>query len=82
MVAGWPVRSNGVPVRRKRGAAGKWEGNAASGRVMTSHAASKRTMTQLECDEQSLSIIHADRTAGVGGVFGNSYVMGHGSYPR
>lgn len=49
---------------------------------MMSHAASERTMTQLECDEQSLSIIHADRTAGVGGVFGNSYVMGHGSYPR
>jgi len=45
-------------------------------------AASERSMTQLECDEQSLSIIHADQRAGVGGVFGNSYVMGHGSYPR
>jgi hypothetical protein len=49
---------------------------------MMSHAATERTMTQLECDEQSLSNIHADRTAGLGGVFGNSYVMGHGSYPR
>jgi hypothetical protein len=50
--------------------------------AMTFYAAGERTMTQLECDEQFLSVIHADRTAGVGGVFGNSYVMGHGSYPR
>lgn len=82
MVTGWPVSTNRLPVLRKWASAGKWEGNAA-GRIATmSYAASERMMTQLECDEQSLSIIHADRTAGVGGVFGNSYVMGHGSYPR
>ncbi|MDQ2930380.1 MAG: hypothetical protein M3Y05_06115 [Gemmatimonadota bacterium] len=44
--------------------------------------ASECSLTQLECDQQSLSIALADRETGIGGVFGNSYVMGHGSYPQ
>jgi hypothetical protein len=45
-------------------------------------AASERSMAQLECDQQSLSIFLADRVAKIGRVLGNSYVVGHGSYPR
>jgi hypothetical protein len=45
-------------------------------------AARERSAAQLERDQQSLSIILADRRARFGGSFGNSYVMGHGSYPR
>jgi hypothetical protein len=45
-------------------------------------AASRRSMPQLECDQQSLSIMLADRIAQAGRVLGNSYVVRHGSYPR
>jgi hypothetical protein len=49
--------------------------------TMTSSTTSERMVAQLECGQQLLSIL-ADRTSEVDGVFGNSYVMRHGSYPR
>jgi len=48
---------------------------------MTSSIASERKVAQLECDQQLRSIL-ADQTSEIGRVFGNSYVMRHGSYPR
>ena len=48
---------------------------------MTSSVASERTVARLECDQQLPSIL-ADRTSDIGRVFGNSYVMRHGSYPH
>lgn len=48
---------------------------------MMPSVASERSVAQLECDQQSLSIL-ADPTSEVGRDFGNSYVMRHGSYPR
>jgi hypothetical protein len=61
---------------------GKWKGNGAGRMAMMFGAASERSMAQLECDQQSLSIFLADRIAKIGRVLGNSYVVGHGSYPR
>jgi len=39
-------------------------------------------MPQLECDQQPLSIILADRIAIIRRALGNSYDVRHGSYPR
>lgn len=49
---------------------------------MTFSVARERSVAQLAGDQQSLSIDLADRAAGFGRVFGNSYDVGHGSYPR
>ena len=45
-------------------------------------AAGERSMPQLECDQQPPTIMLADRESIIGRVLGNSYVKGHGSYPR
>jgi len=50
-------------------------------RELVNKAFTPRMVAQLECDQQLLSIL-ADRTSEIGRVFGNSYVMRHGSYPR
>ncbi len=49
---------------------------------MMSSVASERSVTQLGCDDQFLSIHPANPTSDIGGVFGNSYIVWHGSYPR
>jgi hypothetical protein len=49
---------------------------------MSFAAASQRSMPQLECDQQSLSIVLADPIARIRQALGNSYDVGHGSYPR
>ena len=48
---------------------------------MTSSVANGRMVAQLVCGQQLLSIL-ADRRSKIGRIFGNSYVMRHGSYPR
>jgi hypothetical protein len=73
---------NVLPAEREYGSVGKWEGNGAGRMAMLFGAASQRSMPQLECDQQPLSTILADRNATIGRVLGNSYVVGHGSYPR
>ncbi len=75
-------RANRLPAHGKGVVAGKWEGDGAGRMAMMLSIASERSVTQLECDQQSRSIVLADRETGIGGVFGNSYVMGHGSYPQ
>ena len=80
-VAELPAHTSHFPADRKRGAGGKWKGDAAGRMAMTFSVASERMVAQLECDQQLLSIL-ADRTSEIGRVFGNSYVMRHGSYPR
>lgn len=45
-------------------------------------AARVRSAPQTECNEHFLSIMLAERKGPVGGALGNSYDMGHGSYPR
>ena len=49
---------------------------------MMSSVASERSVTQLGCDEHFPSIHPADPTSEIGWVFGNSYIVWHGSYPR
>jgi hypothetical protein len=67
---------------RECGSIEKWEGDGAGRQTMILSATSARSMPQLECDQQSLAIILADRGLRIVRVLGNSYVMGHGSYPR
>jgi hypothetical protein len=57
------------------------EGDAAGRMAMTCNVASERMVAQLESDQQLRSIL-ANRTSEIDQVFGNSYVMRHGSYPR
>lgn len=87
MTTGLPERTKSLPVWWECGAFGKWEGDGAGRKTTMVGAARKRSTRkrstpQLECDEQSLTIVLADRASSISGVLGNSYVMGHGSYPR
>jgi hypothetical protein len=77
-----PGRTISLPGDGKLGSIGKWEGNGAGRIAMVFGAAKQRSMAQLECDQQPLSIMLADRFAKIDRAFGNSYVVGHGSYPR
>jgi hypothetical protein len=82
MTTGLPKRTNLLPALRECRAFGKWEGESA-GRMTTMFGiARERSMPQLECDEERLAIVLADTASSVGRVLGNSYVVGHGSYPR
>jgi hypothetical protein len=80
--AGLAERTKLPPFVRECGTIEKWEGDGAGRKAMIFTAASERSMPRLECDQQSLTIILADRALRIGRVLGNSYVMGHGSYPR
>jgi len=71
-----------LPGRRECCSIGKWEGNGAGRKAMVSGAASQRSMPQLECDQQPLSIVLADQTSTIRRALGNSYDVRHGSYPR
>ena len=71
-----------LPERRECGSIGKWEGNGAGRGAMVSGAASQRSMPQLECDQQPLSIVLAGETPTIRRALGNSYDVRHGSYPR
>ena len=57
---GLPGRTNRLPACRKRGAARKWEGDAAGRKAMMFSAAHERSVAPLECDLQALTIILAD----------------------
>jgi hypothetical protein len=71
-----------LPDKGRGAAIGYREGDGAGGLAMMSHVASERAIPQLECDRQPLAITLADRPAAIGRVLGNSYDVGHGSYPR
>jgi hypothetical protein len=76
------ARMSRLPDDGKGTAIGYREGDDAGGLAMLSHVASERAIPQLECDRQPIAITLTDRRAGIGRVLGNSYDMGHGSYPR
>jgi hypothetical protein len=71
-----------LPDAREYDSIGKWEGHGAGRDAMFSGAASQRSMPQLECDQQPLSIVFADRIRILRRALGNSYDVRHGSYPR
>jgi hypothetical protein len=71
-----------LPWSREYGSVGKWEEDGAGRRSMLSGAASQRSMPQLECDQQPLSIVLAGGIAIARRALGNSYDVRHGSYPR
>jgi len=71
-----------LPGDREYGSVGKWEEDGAGRRSMLSGAASQRSMPQLECDQQPLSIVLAGGIAITRRALGNSYDVRHGSYPR
>ena len=60
----------------------KWKGDGAGRMTIMFGAAGERSMTELECDKELLTIVLAGREPTAGRVLGNSYVVGHGSYPR
>ena len=80
--AGLAAHASHFPKDGKGTEIGYREGDDAGGLPMMSHAASKRAIARLEYGRQPLTITLADRAAGIGRVLGNSYGMGHGSYPR
>jgi hypothetical protein len=61
---------------------GEWEEDSAGRKSMFSGAASQRSMPQLECDQQPLSIVLSGCIAISPRALGNSYDVRHGSYPR
>jgi hypothetical protein len=71
-----------LPGSREYDSIGKWEEDGAGRKSMLSGAASQRSMPQLECDQQPLSIVLAGRIAIIRRALGNSYDVRHGSYPR
>jgi hypothetical protein len=77
-----PGHTNRLPANGKWITAGKWEGDTAGRMAMLFSVTRERSVTQLECDQQFLSIGLAGRRSAAGTVFGNSYDVGHGSYPR
>jgi hypothetical protein len=71
-----------LPGSREFDSIGKWEEDGAGRKSMLSGAASQRSMPQLECDQQPLSIVLAGGIAITRRALGNSYDVRHGSYPR
>jgi hypothetical protein len=71
-----------LPGSREYGWIGKWEEYGAGRKARLSGAASQRSMPQLECDQQPLSIVLAEEIAIFRRALGNSYDVRHGSYPR
>ena len=60
----------------------KKEGEAAGRMPMIFAAEPECSITEPEYDQQSPSTVLAENCTGLGGGFGNSYVVGHGSYPH
>ena len=79
---GTPARTSHFPGDGEGTAIGYSEGDNAGGLAMMSRAASERAIPQLECDRQPFTTTLADRRAKIGRVLGNSYDVGHGSYPH
>ena len=71
-----------LPWSGEYGSIGEWEEDGAGRMSMLSGAASQRSMPQLECDQQPLSIVLAGCIAIDLRALGNSYDVRHGSYPR
>jgi hypothetical protein len=70
-----------LPGRGEYVSIGEWEEDGAGRKAMVSGAASRRSMAQLECDQQPLSIVLAGWSI-MRRALGNSYDVRHGSYPR
>jgi len=81
-VIGVFVHTRHLSVRRKGRVAELRKGDGTGGLVIRLRDVRHCSPTDLQCGRRCVSISLADRSANLGDILRNSYVMAHGSFPR